>query len=210
MGSSNKSRSGLDSSNRQRATRRRSPPERVVTAMSPGRQAQGVHGDLEGALEVPGAGGVDLVLQLGLFGEQCVEVGVRLAEGGADLVETVDEGLRRGDAVRDVAQHVLGRVELGLLGKEADGEAGGETRLAAEAVVDARHDLEQGGLARSVGADDPDLGPREEGEVDAPEDLPVGWVEAPEVAHRVDELGWHGLKCAVNRPRSARWPARAL
>ena len=57
-------------------------------------QPQGVHGDLEGALEVPGAGGVDLVLQLGLLGEELVEVGVRLAEGGADLVEPVDEGLR--------------------------------------------------------------------------------------------------------------------
>ena len=85
--------------------------------------AQGVHGDLEGALEVPGAGGVDLVLQLGLLGEELVEVGVGLAHGGAHLVEPVDQLLGLAHPVGDVAEHVLGRVELRLLGQEADGEA---------------------------------------------------------------------------------------
>ena len=52
--------------------------------------------------------------------------------------------------VGDVAEHVLGRVELGLLGQVADGEAGGEPGLAGEAVVLAGHDLEQRRLARAV------------------------------------------------------------
>ena len=40
------------------------------------REPQGVHGDLEGAVELPGAGGVDLGLQVGLLGQQGVDVGV--------------------------------------------------------------------------------------------------------------------------------------
>ena len=114
------------------------------------RQPEGVHGDLEGALEVPGAGGVDLVLELGLLGQQLVEVGVRLAHGRADRVEPVDQGLGLGHPVGHVAEDVLGRVELGLLGQIADGEAGGQAGLAGEAVVFAGHDLEQRGLPRAV------------------------------------------------------------
>ena len=95
------------------------------------RQPERVHGDLEGALEVPGAGGVDLVLELGLLGEQGVEIGVGIAEGRADLVEPVDEGHRLGDAVGDVAEHVLGGVEGRLLRQEADREARRQSGLAA-------------------------------------------------------------------------------
>ena len=86
-------------------------------------QPQGVHGDLEGPLEVPGAGGVDLVLQVGLLGQQLVEVGVGLAHGRAHLVEPVEQRLGLGHPVGHVAGHVLGRVELRLLGQVADGEA---------------------------------------------------------------------------------------
>ena len=93
----------MDSSSRHRATRRRSPPDRVVTSASPGREPQGVHGDLEGPVEVPGAGGVDLVLQVGLLGQQRVEVGVGVAEGRAHLVEAVDEVLDLAHAVGHVA-----------------------------------------------------------------------------------------------------------
>ena len=71
--------------------------------------AQRVHGDLEGALEVPGAGGVDLVLELGLLGQELVEVGVGLAEGGAHLVVAVDHRLGLARPVRDVPEDVLGR-----------------------------------------------------------------------------------------------------
>ena len=185
----------MESSSRHSATRRRSPPESVVDVGVARREPEGVHGDLEGPLEVPGAGGVDLVLQLGLLGQQLVEVGVGLAHRRADLVEAVDQGLGLGDAVGDVAEHVLGRVELGLLGQEADGEAAGEAGLAGEAVVLAGHDLEQRRLSRAVGADDPDLGPGIEGEVDALQHLPVGRIEPPQVAHGVDVLGCHADQC---------------
>ena len=85
----------------------------------PGREAQRVHGDLEGPVEVPGAGGVDLVLQVGLLGQELVEVGVRLAHRRAHLVEPVDQLLGLGDPVGHVAEHVLVGIELGLLGEDS-------------------------------------------------------------------------------------------
>ena len=58
---------------------------------------------------------VDLLLHLRLLGEQRVEVGVGLGEGGRDGVEAVEQVAQLADAVLDVAAHVLGRVELRLL-----------------------------------------------------------------------------------------------
>ena len=85
-----------------------------------GRAAQGVHRDVDVALEVPGVGGGDPVLERGLLGADGVVVGVGVGPLGHDRVVLVDEGLDLGDAVQDVALDVLGRVELGLLAEEAD------------------------------------------------------------------------------------------
>ena len=205
VGSSSSSRSGLDSSSRHRATRRRSPPDSVVTSRVARREAQGVHGDLEGAVEVPGAGGVDLVLELGLLGQQLVEVGVGLAHGRADLVEAVERGrLVSATPSATLPSDVLVRVELRLLGEEADGEARREAGLAGEAVVLARHDRSSEDLPEPFAADDADLGARVEGEVDAAQHLAVGRVEAPQVAHGEDVLSSHAH--SVARPRRARYP----
>ena len=97
-----------------------------------GRTAQGVHRDVDVALEVPGVGGVDPVLECRLLGPDRLVVGVRLAPLGHDLVEAIDQVLDLGHAVLDVALDVLGRIELRLLGQEADGEPGREPRLADE------------------------------------------------------------------------------
>ena len=124
VGSSSKSRSGLD---KQQAAQGDSPPlaSRELRHVGVGgRQPQRVHRDLEGALEVPCARRVDLVLQVGLLGQERVKVGVRVAEGGAHLVEPLEQGLRLGDAVGDVAHHVLGRVEIGLLWQVAHAKPG--------------------------------------------------------------------------------------
>ena len=132
-----------------------------------GRAAQGVHGDLDVAVEVPRVGGVDLVLQLGLEGAHLLVVGVGVAPHGHDLVVPVEEGPHRGHAVEHVADHVLGRVELRLLGEEAGAEARREAGLTAEAVVEAGHDPQEGGLAGAVGPDHADLGAGVERQRDA-------------------------------------------
>jgi hypothetical protein len=156
-----------------------------------GREAQGVHGDLEGAVEVPCPRRVDLVLEVALLGQELVEVGVRVAHGVADVVVPVEEGLGGGHPLLHVAEHVLGRVERRFLAEVADGEAGGEAGLAGVPVVLARHDPQQARLARPIRADHTDLGPGVHGDVDAAQHFPVGWIEAPEVAHGEDELGRH-------------------
>ncbi len=83
-------------------------------------QPERVHRPVEGRVERPGVAAVDLVLHLRLVGEQRVEVGVGLGEGGGDRVEAVEQVAQLADAVLDVAAHVLGRVELGLLLEQAD------------------------------------------------------------------------------------------
>ena len=92
------------------------PRERADVGV-PRREPERVHGDLEGAVELPGAGGVDLGLQIGLLGQQRVDVGVGVAEGGAHLVVAVDQLLGLAHALGHVPGHVLGLVELGLLGQ---------------------------------------------------------------------------------------------
>ena len=107
------------------------------------RAAQGVHRDVDVALEVPGVGGGDPVLERGLPRADRLVVGVGVGPGGHHRVVLVDECLDLGHAVEHVALDVLGRVELGLLAEEADGEAGRQPRLAVEAVVEPGHDPQE-------------------------------------------------------------------
>jgi hypothetical protein len=59
-------------------------------------------------------------------------------------------------------------------------------------VIDAGHDPEQGALAGPVGAQDADLGPGKEREIDPLEDFPAGRDDLPEILHREDVLvAWH-------------------
>jgi hypothetical protein len=108
-----------------------------------GGHPQGVHGHLHLAVEVPGARGIDLVLQLRLLGQQGVHVGVRLGEGGADLLVARHEVGHGGHAQHDVAEDVERRVEHRLLGEVAHREAGGQPGLARVPVVLTGHDAQQ-------------------------------------------------------------------
>ena len=155
------------------------------------RGAERVHGDVDGALEVPGPGGLDLGLEVGLLGAELVEVGVGVGPAGQDLVVVVEQRRDLAHAVQHVAGDVLGLVEVGLLFEEADREAGGQAGLAGVVVVEPGHDPQQGGLARPVGADHPDLGAGVEAQVDVLEHLAGRRVEAPDLVHRVDELRSH-------------------
>ncbi len=108
-----------------------------------GRALQGVHGALELAVDVPGVGGVEFVLELGLACEQGVEVGVGVGESLVDLVELgeqVHDGLHA--LAHDLDDGLL-RVELGVLLEIAHGVAGREHHFALIVLVDAGYDLEQ-------------------------------------------------------------------
>ncbi len=147
---------------------------------------------VELVVELPEVEPVDRVLHLGLLGEQRVVVGVRLGEGGADLVEAVEQVAQRADAVLDVAAHVLGRIELRLLLEQAHGGARRQLGDARRGLVLAGHDAEQRRLARAVRAEHADLRSRQERQRDVREHLPVGAVELVGPVHGVDVVACHG------------------
>ncbi len=198
--------------------RQEQPAQRDAPALAAGkgfdrgvgrREAQRVHCDLELAVEVPRVQRFDLVLQLRLFGEQLVEVGVGVAHGRAHRLEPIEEVLRVRDTVGHVAEHVFVGVEFRFLGEETDAEPGRDPYLAAVAVVLAGHDPQQGRFARTVQPEHADLGARVHRDVDTAQDLFVGRVDPAQVAHRDDELGGHAstvpASTVVPRARTVRF-----
>ncbi len=109
----------------------------------PGRQTQGVGGDLQGAVQVVAVGRLDQVLQIRLLLGQGVEVGVRVGIGGIDLIQAGEGGRDVAERLLDIAAHVLGRIQLRFLRQKADLDAGLGTRLALDLGVDAGHDAQQ-------------------------------------------------------------------
>ena len=174
------------------------------------RHPQGVHGHVDGPLQVPRAGGLDALLEIGLALAELLVVGVRVGPAGQHRVVVGQQPRRLTGAVHDVADHVLRRVELRLLLEQPDGEPGREPGLAGVAVVDAGHDPQQRRLAGAVRAEHADLGAGVEGEGDVLQDLTVGWVEAAALPHGEDELcagGGHGQRwCHARLPRSSPIP----
>ena len=186
VGSSSSSRSGAASSRRQSATRRRSPPDSVVDVGVGGRQPQRVHRDLERRVEVPGVCSVDALLQAREL------VGDVVGVVGGQRVEAVEQCAELGHALLDVAPHVLGRIELGLLLEQPDRRAGGELRVAAVLGVAPGHDPQQRRLARAVVAEHADLGSRQERQRHVLQHLPVRREDLGQAIHREDVLGRHG------------------
>ncbi len=156
------------------------------------RTAEGIHRDVDVALQVPRTDGVDAVLQRRLRGTDRLVVGVRLGPPGHHGVVLVEQVLDLPHPVHDVALDVPGGVELGLLAQVADREAGREARLAGEAVVEAGHDPEQARLPGAVRPDDADLGARVERDRDVFQHRPVGRVVPGKLVRGIDELSRHG------------------
>ena len=153
------------------------------------RTAQGVHGDVHLAIQVPGVGGVDPLLQLGLLGDQLVHLlGIGLGEGVADRLETVEQGLGLRHALEDVTGDVLVLVELRLLRQVADPDTLGGPRLTVDFRVDAGHDPHQRRLTGTVEAEDADLGAGQKEQPDVLQDLLAARVGLGHAVHLVDVL----------------------
>ena len=196
MGSSSSSRSGCDSSNRARATRRRSPPRQRRHGRVARRAAQRVHRLVEHLVELPGARGVDLVLEPGELVRGLVGVVHR------ELVEAVEQLAQPAHAVLDVAAHVLALVQPRLLLEQPHGGAGSQRRLAAIVGVLAGHDPQQRRLARAVQPQHADLRTREEAQGDVLEDCLVRRMDPAQFVHRVDVLARH--RAPQHRKRRSR------
>ena len=98
---------GLSQQSRHRATRRRSPPESLVTSASAGGQRSASMAILKRGVEVPAVHGVDVLLYPRELVGRLVGVVHR------ELVEAVQQRADLGDAILDVALDVLGLVEMG-------------------------------------------------------------------------------------------------
>ena len=72
------------------ATRRASPPDRLVTGVSPG-GPKGIHGDLDVALEIPRTGSLDLRFEVGLLRTELVVVGVGVGPSGQNRFVVLEE-----------------------------------------------------------------------------------------------------------------------
>ena len=155
-----------------------------------GRTTQGIHGNVDGAPDVPAVGGIDLFLELGLLGQQGIHLAVLelLAEARRDRLETIEQRRNLADPLHDVAEHIEAGVELGLLGQEADGHAVGRPGLAVDVGLEPGHDAQQGRLARAVEAQYADLGARQEGQGNVAQHLLAAWEDLVQAPHHIDVL----------------------
>ena len=156
------------------------------------REVHRVHRDLHLPIEIPGPAGLDLVLDRRLLRQQLFHLLRlhRLTEPGVDRLETGQDRPRRRDRLHDVLEHGLCRIELRLLLEVAGGVAVGEAGLPLIFLVDARHDLHERALPGAVAAEESDLRPRIEGEVDVLEEFPLSELLG-QVGDLVDECGAH-------------------
>ncbi len=160
----------------------------------PRRQAQGVGGDFQLALQVVTVGRLQDGLQLGLLGSQGVEIGVRLGVGGVHLIQARLGVLDLADGFFHNVANGLARVELWLLWQVADIDPRHGAGFAVELGVDAGHDAQQGGLTGAVQAEHADLGAREERQGNVLEDLTLRRNDLAQPVHGVDVLS-HGNRC---------------
>jgi hypothetical protein len=137
-----------------------------------------------------------------LFLCQCIEVGAFLGIGVVDLVQR-GLGLQHfAHAFLDRFTHGLGRVQARFLLQVADLDAGLRTGFAVEIGVHAGHDLQHGGLAGAVQAQQADLGTGEERQRDVLDDLPLGRDHLADAVHGVDVLRGHDVSVAHACARS--------
>ena len=179
--------------------RQQQPAKRDATLLAAGQcrdlgvpwwQSQCVRGDLELAIQFPGARGVDGILQRALFLEQGIHlvVGHRFCKSFADFVEPVDQRFRLRDAFLDVAAHVLRGIQFRLLRQVTDLDARLWPRLSFDLGVEARHDPQQRRFSGAVQPEYPDLGAREERQRDVVDDLTFRGDRLGYPIHRVNVL----------------------
>ena len=137
--------SGADSSSRHSATRRFSPPDSVAIFASHGgrRSASAAISSLRSSSQPPAASMASCNCAWRV--EQRIHLLIvhRLGELLADLIELLQLAERIADAGHDGGAHVLGGVELRLLGQEADADAALRPRFSVEGRIESGHDLQQ-------------------------------------------------------------------
>jgi len=166
----------------------------------PWRQAQRVSRDFELVLAVVAAGSSDDGFQLALLSRQGVEVGVFFGVSGVNLFKTVF-GLEHlfHTALHRFANGLLG-AQLRLLGQIPDLQTGHGKRFALDFLVDACHDFQQRGFARTVQAQHADFGARKEAQGNVFQDMAFGRHDFADAVHGENVLG-HGMTLRACAPQ---------
>ena len=154
------------------------------------RHTKCVHGDLGLALEVPAVNGVDLLLKVGLLGDDLVHlvIGQLFGKSGADLVETIHQLLRLAKSGQNITGDIHAGVEFRLLRQITDLDAVGRPGLAIELCIEPGHDLQQCRLAGAVQAEDTDLGTGKEGQADILQHFLAAGPDFGQAVHYIDVL----------------------
>ena len=147
-----------------------------------GRAAQGLHRDVDLAVEIPEVLAVDLVLQLRHL------VGGLVAIVHRQFIETVELGLFLGHAQHHIAPHIEAVIQMRFLRQVAHARALGGPSLAREILVHPGHDPHQGGFARPVHAHHADLHPRQKVEVDVLKAFLAARIGLGDALHVIDIL----------------------
>ena len=132
-----------------------------------GRTLERVHGALELAVDIPGVGSVEMVLQFGLTRDKGLHlVGVFEDIGvGKGFVDLVEFGQHVHNGLHSLAHNFndgFVGIELRILLEIADSVARRENNLALITLVDSGYNLQQSRLPGAVKADNADLGSVEE------------------------------------------------
>ena len=157
------------------------------------RAAQRVHRLLDAAVELPALGVLDLLHQLALLGQQRVEVGVRLAHRGRDLLEPGQRS-RAGRRPRPRRSRApsWSRPAAAPAAAGRPWRPGASVASPLDALVEAGHDLQHARLAGAVRADHADLRAGQERQRDVVEDHLVA-VRLAHLVHGVIRLVQRGL-----------------
>ena len=159
-----------------------------------GRTTEGVHGALQLAVEVPGIGRVNDVLQLGLAGEELVHLVLVLIIFGQaklliDFLVFCQRVHNRLHAFHYNFLYGLGGVEVRFLGQIPHRISRREHHFALIGLIQSGDNLQQGRFTRTVQTDDTDFCPVEEREVNVLQYLLVvllnGFIQPN---HRKDNL----------------------
>ena len=137
-------------------------PRECADLLVIGRTTQRIHGALELIVDIPGIGGIELILQLGLAVDELVHLlrvlkHLRISKGIVDLIILLQELHDGGHALLYNLAHRLVGVKFGILLKVAHRIARREHHLALIALVETGDNLEQCRLTAAIQADDADF-----------------------------------------------------
>ena len=146
-----------------------------ATAFTPGedgyvrilrRTTKRFHGKLHTAVQIPGVGGIDLFLQLALFGDQFIHFIVVhwLGEFQTNGVKFIDNRLQATKTIHDIFKDILFRIQMRLLFQVTDPHPFGGPGFSLEVLVLSGDNPHQRRFTGAVDADDGNLCIRHKGQ----------------------------------------------